>query len=128
MKCFTHQGKDAVGVCKACSKGICSECAEDLGHSLACKSSCEEQAHLLDAAIQRSVTTIKATKRNRNFQPAFLAAMGAGFVYYGMDKYPRYEFILMMGIGFLIFAGVNFFAMRKWAQELESKQKESPSH
>lgn len=128
MKCFTHQAKDAVGICKACNKGICSECAADLGHSLACKSSCEEQAHLMDSAIQRSVATIKATKRNRNFQPAFLAAMGAGFVYYGIDKYPKFEFILMIGIGFLIFAGVNYFAMWKWARELDKKPEENPSH
>jgi hypothetical protein len=114
MKCFTHQAKEAVGVCKACSKGICAECAADLGHSIACKSSCEEQAHLLDSAIQRSITVLKSSKRYANLTPAFLAVMGLLFAFYGIYRYPRSEFSLTMGIGFLVFAGIYYFVMRKW--------------
>ena len=45
MKCFYHQDRDAVGVCKSCERGVCSECAVDLGKGLACKDRCEDDAN-----------------------------------------------------------------------------------
>jgi hypothetical protein len=35
MKCYYHHEVDAVGLCKSCSKGICPECAFDVGGGLA---------------------------------------------------------------------------------------------
>ena len=127
MKCFTHQANEAVGVCKACNKGICAECTEDLGHSLACKSTCVEQAHLVDSIIQKNAVTMKATERNRNIAPVFYAVVGSLFIYYGIDRYPRSELSLMMGVGFLIFAAANFFVLQKWVKELGSKPEGSSS-
>jgi hypothetical protein len=31
MKCFTHTQADAVGQCPQCQKGICAQCAQDVG-------------------------------------------------------------------------------------------------
>ena len=42
MNCFNHPGVPAVGVCKSCQKGLCKECAVDLGHGIACKNHREE--------------------------------------------------------------------------------------
>ena len=126
MKCFTHQAKDAVGICKACNKGICAECAADLGHSLACKSSCEERAHLLNSSMQRSIAVLKNSKRYANLTPALLAGMGLLFAYHGEYGYPRSKFSLMAGIGFLIFAGIYYFVMRKWNKS-DKKLEESSS-
>ena len=41
MHCFYHSDVDAVGLCKACGKGLCRPCAVDLGEGLACQNSCE---------------------------------------------------------------------------------------
>lgn len=30
MRCLNHRDREAVGTCKACSKGLCAECAVDL--------------------------------------------------------------------------------------------------
>ena len=122
MRCFTHQDKEAVGICKACGKGICAGCTADLGHSIACKSSCEEQSHLLNSAMERSIVVLKSSKRYANIAPAFCAVMGAGFVYYGIQGYPKFNFASMIGIGFLIFAGVYYSVMRKWDKS-ETKPK-----
>ena len=35
MRCFYHPEREAVGLCKACSKGLCTSCAVDLGHGIA---------------------------------------------------------------------------------------------
>jgi hypothetical protein len=46
MNCFNHPGVPAVGICKACQKGLCKECALDLGHGIACKNHREEMEML----------------------------------------------------------------------------------
>jgi hypothetical protein len=42
MNCFNHPDVPAVGICKACQKGLCMECAIDLGHGIACRNHREE--------------------------------------------------------------------------------------
>lgn len=42
MKCYYHNDRDAVGQCKSCGKGLCTQCQVDLGKGLACKERCEE--------------------------------------------------------------------------------------
>lgn len=49
MKCFVHPEVDAIGLCTACNRGLCGECAVDLRRGLACKGRCEhELRRLLD--------------------------------------------------------------------------------
>ena len=40
MKCFYHPEVDAVGVCQNCGRGICRDCAVEVGNALACKATC----------------------------------------------------------------------------------------
>ncbi len=48
MKCYNHTEKDAIGICKACGKALCQECAEFEHHALICKDdeSCKERARI----------------------------------------------------------------------------------
>jgi hypothetical protein len=36
MKCYNHPDRDAVGQCSQCQKGVCSECAHDVGGATLC--------------------------------------------------------------------------------------------
>lgn len=54
MKCYTHINKEAVGVCKACSKGICTDCSSDTGNGLACKNSCEQEVMEVNEVVERN--------------------------------------------------------------------------
>ena len=60
MKCFFHQDRDAVGICKSCERGVCPECAVDLGKGLACRGRCEEDARKIIAALEINVRTAPA--------------------------------------------------------------------
>lgn len=42
MKCFGHPEIDAIGICKACGKGLCSICFVDTGLGLACNGTCQK--------------------------------------------------------------------------------------
>ena len=55
MRCFAHQEQDAVGVCKSCQKGLCRECALDLGKGLACRASCEDDVRRLIQLIESNM-------------------------------------------------------------------------
>lgn len=49
MRCFAHGDVDAVGLCSACDRGVCTACAVDMGRGLACRGRCEpEVRRLLD--------------------------------------------------------------------------------
>lgn len=48
MNCFYHPQVSAVGICKYCQKGICTECAVDLGHGITCKHHQAEVNELYD--------------------------------------------------------------------------------
>lgn len=39
MKCYNHHDRDAFAVCKACGKGLCLECAEEVNGEMVCKNS-----------------------------------------------------------------------------------------
>ena len=43
MNCYRHPSRPAVGSCKACSKGLCLECAHDTKNGLACVETCIEE-------------------------------------------------------------------------------------
>ena len=55
MECFAHEGRPAVGTCRACGKGVCRACALDLGRGLACRGRCEEAARTLIASLDQSL-------------------------------------------------------------------------
>jgi prefoldin subunit 5 len=65
MRCFYHEEKQAVGLCKSCGKGICKECAVDLTTALACRGHCEESVRSI---IQR---ISEYDKRSEQFQKQF---------------------------------------------------------
>lgn len=44
MKCFAHEDAPAIGICKACGRGVCRSCATVSTFSLACSDACEKEA------------------------------------------------------------------------------------
>ena len=54
MVCYYHQFAQAVGICKNCHKGLCAECAVDVGNGLACKHQCESEVVLINNVFERS--------------------------------------------------------------------------
>jgi hypothetical protein len=55
MECFQHEGRPAVGSCRACFRGLCRGCAVDLGRGLACAGRCEDGVRALIASLDQSL-------------------------------------------------------------------------
>lgn len=103
MKCFYHQEKDAVGICRHCLKGICNECAVDFNDGIACKDRCEEKAIATSKMLQVNLTAQKGLKITRFLGPIFIIILG--FIYIGWAWYcdELFEFMGMTGIVFFVF-------------------------
>jgi hypothetical protein len=66
MKCFNHQGVDAVAICKNCNKALCHDCAADVGTVLPA----------LVRAKRKSKRSTNSSGRNRT------AAQRTGYAYH----------------------------------------------
>jgi hypothetical protein len=113
MDCFNHPGTSAVGTCKCCSKGICSSCAADLNHGLACKGKHEDQVEAMNMIIEKNAKVYAAAPANTVIAPVLYLFMGllfSGFGYYSRGGALSLSFL--MGLGFIVFAVVVFVRNR----------------
>lgn len=120
MKCFDHPEKDAVGSCKSCGKGVCSECAVDLTKGLACRGRCEQDTRalitLIDQNIKlsaRAVRIMDEGKRTRRGTQTFNIVTGAIFVLWGLSDPERFTFLIILGVCFLVWGLYSFVATRR---------------
>ena len=101
MKCFYHQSEDAVGLCKACSKGVCPSCAIDVGGGLACRETCVEAVKAINSLVTRNVKISVVNKRATYVWPIFFFVMGSIFLLESLLGSRRPEpFGLVLGIAF----------------------------
>lgn len=54
MNCFYHKSVPAVGICRACGRGLCPDCIGDASRSLACKERCEEDVSHMQGAFSHA--------------------------------------------------------------------------
>jgi hypothetical protein len=76
MKCFRHPQSDAVGACKHCFKGTCSECSKDTGVGIACSPQCEEEVRLLKAIVDRNKQAFALAAKTHGRNSALLVLFG----------------------------------------------------
>src|SRR5438093_7301260 len=124
MRCFYHQDREAVGSCKSCGKGLCPECAADIGKGLACRGRCEEDVRALVALIDRNIqlspqTTrlLESGRKTRSSAAIFNLITGAVFIAWGLTDMERFSFIAILGGCFLAYGLFGFFEARRLAKE-----------
>src|SRR6478736_4540497 len=98
MRCYNHSDKEAIGTCKSCCKGLCTDCAKDLGFGLACRGDHEQRVVEIDELISRNVAVQRAAGRAKYAGPAFYLFMGLVFTGYGLLFSRSDHFLLIMGI------------------------------
>jgi len=113
MKCFYHAESDAVGTCKYCHKGICKQCAKDIGIGIVCNHDavCETRAIEINNVVDRNVKFSK----NRSFvalYAVFFFILGAFFIYHAATlQHVGFAATLHYYVGaFLVVFSLMFFA------------------
>ena len=112
MKCFYHHENDALGLCKNCGKGLCSQCVVDIGDGLACPGRCEEQVRANNELMQRSRksfstagTIYTGTGGSTIILGLIFFALDFGLVSQGLLPSNRLLRLFLLGIGLLLFVG-----------------------
>ena len=91
MRCYYHRDIEAIGICKSCNRGLCAECAAEVGDGLACTDRCEEMVAQLNSLL---------SKGSGSYQTARGVYLRSGMLY------------LLASAGFF---GFGLFAMRSAA-------------
>lgn len=117
MNCFTHSENAAVGICAACGKGVCADCATDMKRGLACKDQCEpEVRRLLDVRdfwfTEPHIEIDKLRMRNtrKTVAGSALSIVGLLFMILGYAK--ASGVIFYCGLGSIAFGGIIAFVLR----------------
>jgi len=110
MRCFYHEDKEAVGTCKSCGKGLCRDCAVDLGKGLACRGRCEADVQgmiqLIDRNVRLSATATRTVQQGRGIRlgaGVFHILIGGLFFIFGLRDYDRLPLIVYLGAGLIAY-------------------------
>jgi len=106
MNCFYHPQVVAIAICKNCNKGLCGDCASDVGNGMACKNKCESEVRAINELVNRGKTAYQKTGN-------FAAAIGAFFIICGLlalgAMFSTRESALIIPSSFLLIAGAIMF-------------------
>jgi len=118
VNCYYHPTQPAVGICKHCQRGLCTDCIAEVDDSLACKDRHEEQVRALEALTARNLLQAgrvgSVYRRNAIFY-FLVGILFAGFGLYQI-RFAGLQAIFLLLIGlFLLYAAVaNFLESRKY--------------
>jgi len=120
MKCFNHDGVDAVAICKNCNKALCHACAADVGNGVACTGACEQEVAALNELIRRNRTAAQRTGYAYRRNAIVCVLLALIFVYLSIDAFRSNPTLLVLTAGsavvFLMAAFFNFSAGQKFTR------------
>ncbi|HEX9332928.1 MAG TPA: hypothetical protein VF896_13640 [Anaerolineales bacterium] len=118
MVCYYHLEKPAVGLCKYCQRGLCSDCAALVGDSLACKNRHEEQVRAMEMLMQKNIMQSKRVGSDYIRNTIFYGLVGILFTGFGFSQLRflglQAVVYLMIGLALLYAAIANYFESRKY--------------
>lgn len=107
MHCYKHTETEAIGICKACNKAVCPECAIDTGRGIACSEACVNEIKELNEIVDRSkyVYSIGTSSKLPPTGIIMFAFFGAMFLAWGIYNSVARDrldiFTILMGAGFI---------------------------
>lgn len=118
MVCFYHPERAAVGLCKYCQRGLCSECAASSGDSLACRGLHEERVREMDAMLEKNILQSKRVGSDYLRNTIFYGVVGLLFAGFGLSQLRwlglQALIYLLIGLALLWAAGANYWESRKY--------------
>jgi len=84
VRCFNHNDREAIGLCRTCARGLCRDCATDLPYGLACKGVHETSVTQLHEMTMRASRVQSSATRIRFLAPSFYLVIGAVFLTFGL--------------------------------------------
>ncbi len=119
MNCFKHTERNANGICKACNKSVCEECAIDTGLGLACSDECVKEVNDINIVMSKAKQIYGLGEGGAKIPTGILLfwAMGAIIFGTGVYRYVEYQEFdwvsLSMGFVFLVLGYVGYVRNKK---------------
>lgn len=118
MNCFYHPDKPAIGLCKYCQRGLCSDCAAYAGDSLACKNLHENNVVAMEALMRKNILQSKRVGSDYVRNTIFYGIVGILFTVFGVSQLKwlglQAVVYLMIGLALLWAAIANYLESRKY--------------
>ena len=118
MNCYYHPNQPAVGICKHCQRGLCTDCIAEVDDSLACKDRHEEQVSTLDLLMARNLLQSGRVGSVYTRNAIFYSLVGILFAGFGFlqIRWMGWQgiFLLVIGLFLLFAAGMNYLESRKY--------------
>ena len=119
MDCAEHRGRAAIGICRACLRGVCPDCAVPQRLGLACRGRCEADALALAATLEQSLKTTALSANLLRHTPRLWVglaivslAVGVFVLAFGATL-PRFQSIALLGLPFLAIGVLALLAARR---------------
>ncbi len=117
MNCYYHPEKPAIGLCKYCQRGLCTDCAAVIDDVIACKSRHEDEVHQLEQLAARHLFQSKRVGSAYTRNTIFYSLVGTLFTAFGLIQYRflglQAVFFILIGLFLLYAASANYFEGRK---------------
>ena len=117
MNCFYHPTSPAIGLCKYCQRGLCTECAAVIDDVLACKQRHEDEVRQLEQLTARNLFQSKRVGSAYTRNAIFYGLVGALFAVFGLVQYRflglQAVFFILIGLFLIYAASANYFEGRK---------------
>jgi hypothetical protein len=118
LVCFYHPERPAVGLCKYCQRGLCSNCAAISEDSLACRGLHEERVHEMEAMLEKNILQSKRVGSDYLRNTIFYGVVGILFAGFGLSQLRwlglQALIYLLIGLALLWAAGANYWESRKY--------------
>lgn len=110
MECAEHTGRAAIGICRACMRGVCRECAAPQRLGLACRGRCEADVSALASTLERSIETAALSAGMLQHAPRLWVGLGSVAIAVGVGVFALGFALPQLG-GVVSALGVPFLAI-----------------
>lgn len=112
MKCYYHNDKDAVGICKNCNKGLCIECVKEIENGIVfCSDKCANEVISISGKILKTYNDTNKIHIKNGILYLVFAIL---FLLFGVLIKSNLKFILYpLGAGFIIATILSLSNIRK---------------
>ena len=120
MHCFNHNSSQAVGICKSCQKGLCSDCAVETSAGITCSGACEARAAEYEEMNERGLKVYGIGKYKSRLPSSGVLLWGTitvlvwgifGFLYY-RTGYAHYD-VAVPAVFFTIITAFAIYGSRR---------------
>ena len=118
MRCFQHRETEAVGLCRACGRGACPDCAAEVEGGLACRGRCEDEVQATYGFLRRNRMSVGVHVWYLRYRATLFLFVASVAVVAALGSHPGREgewVLFLLGGCFFLMSLLTVGAARRYA-------------